>query len=67
METRKANIIFAKAGGNASKNSYNTKVSIPKKWVDALGVTRDCRDVLLEFDGQRIIVRKGDVNDNETS
>ena len=30
IETRTANMIIAKAGGNAIQNAYNCKVSIPK-------------------------------------
>lgn len=65
MEKRNGRIIFAKAGGNASKNSYNCKVSIPKKWVDVMGVTNDDRDVTLKFDGTKIVIRKGGDSDEE--
>lgn len=64
MENRSGRIIFAKAGGNASKNSYNCKVSLPKKWVDAMGITNDDRDVILQFDGKKIVIKKGgDLNE----
>ena len=39
METRKANMIFGKAGGNASRNAYTCKVSVPKTWVDRMGLS----------------------------
>lgn len=61
MEERKAKIIFTKAGGNASKNAYNCKISLPKKWIDAMKVTPDRRAVKVTFDGVEIsITRDGD-------
>lgn len=63
MKKRKANIIFSKAGGNAGKGSYNTKVSLPKRWVDQMGFTIDDRVATLEFDGEKVTIRKGDMND----
>lgn len=58
IEKRNANMIIAKAGGNASQNSYNCKVSIPKSWADKLGVSIDNKSLILEFDGKSIVIRK---------
>lgn len=63
MEKRNGKIIFAKAGGNASKNAYNCKVSLPKKWIDAMGITIESRDVTLQFDGKSIVLEKGGEED----
>lgn len=63
MEKRNGKIIFAKAGGNASKNAHNCKVSLPKKWIDAMGITIDDRDVTLQFDGKNIVLEKGGEED----
>lgn len=60
MEIRQANMIIAKAGGNASKNAYNCKVSIPKMWADQMGVTSDAKTLTLSFDGERIIIEKAE-------
>lgn len=60
MEIRQANMIIAKAGGNASKNAYNCKVSIPKVWADQMGVTSDARTLTLSFDGECIMIKKSD-------
>lgn len=57
MEERNANVIFGKAGGNASRNSYTCKLSIPKTWVDRMGVRPDRREVTLSFDGDVVMVR----------
>ena len=56
MEERNANVIFGKAGGNASKNSYTCKLSIPKTWVDRMGVRLDSREVKICFDGDILVV-----------
>ena len=58
IEKRNANMIIAKAGGNASQNAYNCKVSIPKTWADKLGVTIEDKTLQLEFDGSTIFIRK---------
>lgn len=58
IEKRNANMIIAKAGGNASQNAYNCKVSIPKIWADKLGVTTEDKALQLEFDGDAIVIRK---------
>lgn len=65
MEKRKARVIIAKAGGNASKNSYNAKISLPKKWIDAMGITPDDREVILTFDNGAITVEKEVTNGKE--
>ena len=57
-EKRNANMIIAKAGGNASQNAYNCKVSIPKTWADRLGVSVDDKALSLEFNGDSIIIKK---------
>ena len=63
MEKRNVKIIFAKAGGNASKNACNCKVSLPKKWIDAMGITIEDRDITLQFDGKKIVLEKGGEED----
>lgn len=57
-ETRNANMIIAKAGGNASQNAYNCKVSIPKVWADKMGISPEDKSLTLEFDGESIVIRK---------
>lgn len=56
MERRNANMIFGKAGGNASRNSYTCKLSIPKAWVDRMGLNPEQREVAIAFDGDRITI-----------
>lgn len=61
MEERNANVIIAKSGGHSSKNSYNCKVSLPKVWVDRMGISLDERGVTLTFDGECIVIKKAEV------
>ena len=58
MNKRNANMIISKAGGNASQNAYNCKVSIPKTWADKLGVSPDDKALSLEFKDESIIIKK---------
>ena len=54
LEQRKINMMFQKGGSG----SVTTRLAIPKSWVDKMGVTQDEREVVVEFDGERITVRK---------
>lgn len=56
-------IIFNKAGGNASRNAYSCKMSIPAAAIEALGATPDDREVTLEIlEGKVIITKNGSKN-----
>ncbi|MCI9517465.1 MAG: AbrB/MazE/SpoVT family DNA-binding domain-containing protein [Lachnospiraceae bacterium] len=52
------NIIIAKAGGTAGKNSVNYKISLPAEMVKEMGVTPDDKSVLVSFEGGKIIIEK---------
>ena len=58
MESKKMNVMINKAGGNAGSNSYNYRISIPTNWAKQLGVTLDDRAVDMEFDGEKIVIKK---------
>lgn len=59
-ESRKTKVLVSKAGGNASSNSFNWRVSIPNTWISELGINKEDRDVTLVLDkeGKQIIVKK---------
>lgn len=67
MEKRYANIIINKAGGNASKNSVNYKISIPTKWVKDMEISENERMIELEYkeESKEIILKKVDHNIKE--
>lgn len=52
------NIIIAKAGGSAGKNSVNYKISLPAEMVKKMGVTPDDKGVMVSFDAGKIIIEK---------
>lgn len=55
----KRNIIIAKAGGTAGKNSVNYKISLPAEMVKALGITQEDKSVMVDYMDGRIIIEKG--------
>lgn len=55
-EQRTMRLIINKAGGSSGGN--NCKISLPNKWVAAMGGTPEDREVLLEFDGEKITIKK---------
>ena len=54
----KRNIMFAKAGGTAGKNSKNYKISLPADMVRELGVTEEDRSVVLICENGKVIIKK---------
>lgn len=58
METRKRRLMINKAGGTAGKDSVNYRVSLPAPWVKSMGLNENDRELKLEFDGEKIIIKK---------
>lgn len=58
METRSANIVFNKSGGNASEGAKGCKLSLPSNWVKQLGISELDRGVRIDFDGEKIVISK---------
>jgi hypothetical protein len=58
MKEIKRNIMFNKAGGNAGKNSYTYRLSVPVAMIEALGITPDDREVILKIEAGKVIVEK---------
>jgi hypothetical protein len=58
METRRTNIIINNAGGNSGGNSLNYKISLPSKWMNELGITKENTHVDISFDGERIVIEQ---------
>lgn len=56
----KRNVMINKAGGTAGKNSVNYRLSLPADMVKALGISEADRGVTLEFDGEKIIIKKAE-------
>ncbi len=58
IQERKANILINKAGGTAGPEGKTYRVALPAVWVKQLGITEEDREVLLQFDGECIIIRR---------
>ena len=58
IETRKRRLMINKAGGTAGKDSVNYRVSLPAPWVKSMGLNENDRELKLEFDGEKIIIKK---------
>lgn len=59
-ETRTARIMLTKSGGTAGGEAVSYRVGIPTKWAKHLEINKDNRDILLEFDGETITLRKSE-------
>ena len=58
QETRKAKMLMGNPGGNAGKGASYYRVGIPPVWAQMMGVSSEDRDLLLTFDGKRVIIEK---------
>ena len=47
-----------KAGGNASKGGMTYRISLPADSVRAIGVTPEDRSVIVEYDDEKIVIKK---------
>ena len=56
LEKRIAKVNISPAGGTAGKNARTCKVTLPTSWVDALGVGDKDREVVLAYDGEKIVL-----------
>lgn len=56
MEERKLKIMFA----NDGKGRYTHKLSVPKTWIEKMGVSIEDREVIVSFDEEtkEITIRK---------
>lgn len=57
-EERKLKVMFNKSGGTASKGSYSPKLSLPKAWIDEMGITLEEREVNVTFENEVITIKK---------
>ena len=59
---KKVNKVTFRKTGNGS---ITTQVSIPKSWLEGLGVNQENKEVEIEYTGKEIIIRNADKNKNE--
>ena len=58
IEQRKAKILINKAGGTAGADAKNYRVALPSAWINELGIDKESREVVLQFDGESITIRR---------
>lgn len=58
MQEKIAKVIFNKSGGTAGSGGITNRITIPTTWVREMGVTDEDRGVILEFDGDKITIKK---------
>ena len=54
MEKRKANILFNKNG----KGFLTTRITLPVPWIKDMGLSQDDREVVIEYDDDKITIKK---------
>ena len=58
MDRRTAKVNVSHAGGTAAKGSKTCKITLPTKWVEAMGIDREHRELELDFDGTVITLSR---------
>ena len=58
VEQRRANILINKAGGTAGPKGRSYRIALSPTWAKQLGITEADREVLLQFDGECITIRR---------
>lgn len=43
---------------NDGKGNYTNKISLPKTWIERMGVTSEDREVIVKFEDNKIIIEK---------
>ena len=60
MEKRKLRVIFNKSGSG----STTTRLTLPKTWIDQLGVKEWDKVVDVSFDGEKIVIKRTKENED---
>lgn len=58
MEQRKANMMITASGGTSGKGGYTYRCNIPTSWAKEMGISKEDRELTLQFDGEKIIILK---------
>ena len=58
MERRLARVNSSTAGGTAGVGAKTHKVTLPSRWLQAMGINDEKREVELAFDGHQIVITK---------
>lgn len=44
--------------GNNGSGFAQYKISLPNKWIHSLGLNKDNKDVVMSFDGEKIVIER---------
>ena len=58
MERRTAKVNISSAGGTAAKGSKTCKITLPTKWMEAMGIDTEHRELELAFDGAAVTLSR---------
>lgn len=58
VDRKVSKVAFSRGTGNSSQNSYSTSLYIPAQWLHELEVNKSNNKILMEFDGEKIIISK---------
>lgn len=53
-ERRKLNVIIQQPGGTAKPGSQTYKLALPSRWIKAMKLSRDMKELVATFDGEKI-------------
>ena len=56
MEVRKAKMIVNKSGAGSS----TFRATLPTSWIREMGLSEEIRELILGFDGKKIIIKRDD-------
>lgn len=63
LESRKAKLIVNKSGGKRGGSSI-FRATLPTNWVRRMGLSEKNRDLKLEFDGNKIVIKNNKESEN---
>lgn len=58
MESREARMLVNRSGGTAGKGGMTFRVTLPTAWIRKMGLDEDTRDLVLDFDNEKITIKK---------
>lgn len=58
LQERRAKVLINKAGGTAGPEGRSYRVALPPVWAKQLGIAENSHEVLLQFDGECITIRR---------
>ncbi len=58
IENRRVKAFINSAGGTAGPQGKSYRIALPPVWAKELGLSEKSRDVLLQFDGESIVIRR---------